>query len=110
MGEGGGGEDDRRLELHLEEVRAGIRRKVVLGRMPDDLVEVLTDLALGGPGVAAARAIGRVVRLQTLADGVLVRREAARIAWALRNLFNLPESVAVLRGINPAEPYWRRAI
>jgi hypothetical protein len=103
-------EEDTGLELHLEQARAVIAHKIELGRIPSDLVDVLTDLALGGPGVVAARALGRVVRFETLADRVIVRREAARIAWSVRNLFNLPESVAVLRGINPAEPYWRRVV
>ena len=109
-GEDVGEEDDSGLELHLEEARAVVSGKVALGRMPDDLPDVLTNLSLGGPGVAAARAIRRVVDLRTLADGVIVRREAARIAWSVKNLFNLPESVAVLRGIDAAEPYWRRVV
>lgn len=109
-GEGEIDEEDGGLGLHLEQARSLIADKVDLGRIPGDLVDVLTDLALGGPGVAAARALGRVVRFRTLADRVIARREAARIAWSVRNLFNLPESVAVLRGIDPAEPYWRRAV
>ncbi|MFZ5823523.1 MAG: helicase, partial [Bacillota bacterium] len=80
-----------------------------LGRPPEDLLDVLALLAVAGPGVAALRALGRIVPEPGDAD-LLMRDAAGRMAWALRRLFNLPEVTAMLRGLNPAEPYWRRVL
>jgi hypothetical protein len=32
------------------------------------------------------------------------------VAWRLRNLFNLPEVISLVRGLNRQEPYWLRVI
>ena len=39
-----------------------------------------------------------------------VRLTAGRVAWRLRNLFNLPEVISLVRGLNRQEPYWLRVI
>jgi hypothetical protein len=38
------------------------------------------------------------------------RNAAARVGWAMRNLFNLPDSIANLRGQSEREPYWLHVI
>jgi hypothetical protein len=32
------------------------------------------------------------------------------VAWRLRNLFNLPEVISLVRGLNREEPYWLRVM
>lgn len=83
-----------------------------LGPPPDDLVEVLTDLAIAGPGVCGLRALGRVN-----SDGVTgltppAAVDAFRVALGLRSTFNKPEVYALSRGADAeSDPgYWRRVL
>ncbi|MBL8756794.1 MAG: DEAD/DEAH box helicase, partial [Planctomycetes bacterium] len=80
-----------------------------LGAPPADLADVLAKACLANPAVAALRALGRVLGWQHSRD-VEVRLAAGRVAWRLRNLFNFPEVIAMLRGWNGAEPYWLRVL
>lgn len=106
------GEDEENggWERHLEEARKALAGELDLGSQPSDLADVLTDLAIAGPGTVALRALYRVTQPITLAERVIARQQAASIAWAFRNLFNLAESVALLRGLDAREPYWRRVL
>src|SRR6185436_11373863 len=78
----------------------GLARDVVtglpfeLGRPPDDLTAVLATLALGGPGVIALRALGRINDGKDHLTELPLRDAAARIGWSLRGLFNRPEVMA----------------
>lgn len=83
-----------------------------LGLPPADLAEVLARLALSGPGNCALRALaGAAPEGTPLADPAL-RHDAARIAWALRSLFNGKEATAILRAGARTEdtPYWLRVL
>ena len=80
------------------------------GRPPKDLADVLALLALAGPGVTALRALARVVGDATMRRRKHVRYGAGRIAWGFRSLFNVPEVISLLRGIDKTEPYWRRVL
>jgi len=108
------GDDEERVvgqrspwEEHVEEAKASA--VIVLGRPPKDLTTVLAQVAVGGPAVVALRALSRVAGAAAIKDND-VRHAAGRIAWAIRNLFNLPEAMALVRGLNPAEPYWLRVL
>jgi hypothetical protein len=79
-----------------------------LGRMPDDLPEVLARMALTAPGPAALRALARVTG-RPFGD-IKVRFAACRVAWALRSLFNGPDVTELVRGMHPGEPYWQRIL
>ena len=81
-----------------------------LGRPPADLAEVLAEMAIGGPGTCALRALTRVAGGPAAGGEPWLRQAAATVAWAFRSLFNLPEVTALIRGSNRAEPYWRRVI
>lgn len=80
------------------------------GRSPEDLPEVLARLAVGGPGTLALRALTRVTGLP--ADSLVARLAAARVAWALRGLFNAPEATALLRAgrASREDSYWREVM
>ena len=81
-----------------------------LGRRPADLPELLTDLALGSPGILAARSLsgGGDVGDDTR------RRLAVLIAEAFWRLFNRPAVIALLRqlaagsgAVREESAYWR---
>ena len=80
-----------------------------LGRRPDNLTEVLADLALAGPGVASLRSLCRVLGGPSSNADDHVRDAAARAAWGLRVLLNHPESTTLIRS-GRSGPYWRRAL
>jgi hypothetical protein len=80
-----------------------------LGQPPKDLVGAMSKACLGNPAVVTLRSLTRVLSGCGTCD-VHVRFAAGRVAWKLRNLFNLPEVIALVRGLNGAEPYWMRVI
>lgn len=82
-----------------------------LGRPPGDLVEVLAELAVASPGVAALRALGRLVGSEQRYE-VDLRAWAAYVAWGIRSLFNQPELTGLLRARvsdqrRREETFWR---
>jgi len=97
---------------HVELARTAVDGTLdpVLGRRPEDLLDVLARLAVGGPGTLALRALTRVTRLA--AGSLDARLPAARIAWALRGLFNAPEATALLRAgrASREDTYWREVL
>lgn len=76
-----------------------------LGAMPDDLLELLVDVALGSPAVLALRAL-----LATGVEPWTARRYAVRLAEAFWALFNRPMVIRLLRGLYPGAPYWRAVL
>jgi len=95
---------------HVEHARSLLDGSLRLGRRPADLSQVVAELALGGPGTVALRALARTCGgLDTAADDD-PRMAAARVAWGLRTLFNVPEVTAVLRSEIPAQRYWQRIL
>jgi hypothetical protein len=80
-----------------------------LGRPPGDLDRVVALQALAGPGTVGLRALARVAGFDHVEDHCL-RAGAGRIAAGLRTLFNVPEAVATVRGLDNREPYWLRTL
>ncbi|HEX8174611.1 MAG TPA: helicase-related protein [Pyrinomonadaceae bacterium] len=106
-------EDDEDRSLwseHVEYARQLVNGRLRLGKQPEDLSLVLAHLALAAPGTAALRALSRVVGGLDAVSIPAVRTNAAHVGWSFRRLFNLPEAIALLRGMKKAEPYWRRVI
>ncbi len=106
----GGDEGDAHWEAHIEALTAMAQNHSTLGTPPSDLARVLAEAALGSPAVAAYRALRRQVTDEGPAVELELRNAAAETSWAFRNLFNLPESIAILRGMAAVEPYWRRVL
>ena len=80
-----------------------------LGRRPPDLVDLLTEIALGSPAILAARCLRPAMQ-----DDDVRRRLAAHVAGAFWSLFNQPAVIALLRqlaaGTGTARQesvYWR---
>jgi hypothetical protein len=90
---------------------------IEIGSPPDDLIDVLTDLAIGGPSVCALRALSAVSGLPLTHTAVL--DGAALVSDAYRRFFNEAEVTAiVLRDSNSPsdkehaseEGYWRTVL
>ena len=76
---------------------------------PEDLPDVLVDVALGSPAVCALRALRRVAPGVSLEDPSL-RLAAAAIAEGFRTLFNMPPAMGLLDSLGDGFPYWRRIL
>lgn len=98
-------EPGTRLKDHIDLLISMAEGNISLGPQPDDLVDVLCDLALAGPGVCALRALRRIGAELDVADPSLLSA-AARIAAGFQTLFNMPETIAMLRG-SGEDSYWR---
>ena len=79
--------------------------RIGLGNPPEDLAEVLADLALGSPAIIALRSLRRL--FGTEESAVTQLTQATRIADEFASLFNKPESIAAVRLSEKHEWYWR---
>lgn len=93
---------------HIRLASEMYRCEVPLGRMPDDLIDVLVDMALGAPGTVGLRSLGHVFGASFNPD--FHWHSACRIAWAFRALFNLPDVNSITRAIDWDQEYWRSAV
>ncbi len=113
LGEGWSGATEE-MTGWLEHVRQAseVARGTIMpqGRPPDDLVQVLAMIAVAGPGNCALRALVHALENTDLDVHAGIRHAAGRMAWGIRSLFNTPEVIALIRGMNGEEPYWRRVL
>jgi hypothetical protein len=88
-----------------------------IGVPPDDLIEVLTDLAIGGPAVCALRALSAVSGLPLSHEEIL--NGAALVSDSYRRFFNEAEVTAIIlrdallpdnHDQNADEGYWRTVL
>ena len=75
-----------------------------LGPIPDNLAEILADLALGSPAVVALRSLNRILPDRNIA---IQLKRAFHIGDEFCSLFNKPESIAAVRLSETHEWYWR---
>lgn len=106
----GDGENASGFEAHVNELSAVLRGDIELGTFPEDLSEVLADVALGSPAVCAARALRRLSP-NLGPDEPAILTGAAHVARGFRSLFNVPETMSLLRA-QSADPtaYWRETL
>lgn len=97
------------FQQHVEHFVEAIEGHIKLGRVPDDLLDVLTDFALGSPAICAMRAIRRIAKDLPEIDASMLAA-ASRVGNGLRSLFNQPEVTALLRADDERVPYWRRVL
>lgn len=100
-------DQESRLGAHLR-AADGVK-ELTLGPRPDDLADILTKMAIAGPGVSALRALSRVTGGADALKDPEVRDAAYRIAQGLRSLFNKPEIVLLLRP-GGSEAYWQAVL
>jgi len=105
-----GDEEGSLWSEHVDQARQLLTAPHKLGPRPADLAVVLAQMAIAGPAIASLRALGRRGGDPAALGLGALRDAAGQIAWALRSLFNQPEVLALLRGMNDQEPYWRRVI
>ncbi|MCA9316591.1 MAG: DEAD/DEAH box helicase [Planctomycetes bacterium] len=104
------GDADGAWKAHVALAQEHIREEVPLGRPPEDILDVLADLALGGLGACALRALACVGgRSDAVAQPVTVAAAAA-LAWRLRLYLNGVEAMALVRTHGRGEAYWRQAL
>jgi hypothetical protein len=84
-------------------------KKEDLGRVPDDIYEVMASLALAGPATCALRALRRISGELDLHDAALLDA-AAHTAEGLRSQFNAPTTVALLHARGDEDAYWERVL
>lgn len=83
-----------------------------LGYPPEDLFEVLSRIAIASPGVVALRSLlRRFPNADLKAEISWLLGSAAKIAMGFRTLFNLPESMTLLRrGKGVEDRYWEAVL
>jgi len=86
-----------------------------LGDPPEDLPEVLAQMALAGPGVCALRALSRMEDGERSLADPDVRLAAVTASKGLRSLFNKPEIVSAVRGATEdaatdSDSYWNQVL
>ncbi|MEI6152972.1 MAG: helicase-related protein [Deltaproteobacteria bacterium] len=104
----GTGERGERFKDHLDLFCQAMNNKLdpPLGRPPVDLTQVLAQMAVAGPGVCALRALRRVTPSLSW-DAPELLQGAVQVSEGFRTLFNLPETIALLRGTEPDTFYWK---
>ena len=76
------------------------------GLAPEDLVDVLVDVALGSPAVCALRALYRTLDSSGLSDPLLLDA-AARIGWGFRSLLDTAEVIQI---VESELAYWQSVL
>lgn len=87
----------------------GLAGSGVLGKMPDDLVRVMTKVAIGSPTIVALRSFRRLALSQGVAGfPAWLLDAAARVGLAFRTLFSQPDATILTRAFygGQEERYW----
>lgn len=108
--ESSGEQVDSWFTAHVEEFIQMMGGKIALGRPPEDLVEVLAKVAIASPAVTSLRAMMKVGRHPRPSGGLLMG--AAKAAMGFRGLFNIPETIAMIRSLRTGDDasYWRSVL
>lgn len=102
--------EDERWAEHVAQLREFAEAPETLGPPPDDLLEVLSEIAMGGPANCALRSLARTLGHQEELYSLDLRNAAARLGWAFRSHFNRPHVITILRGIGGEESYWKTVL
>jgi hypothetical protein len=105
---GAGHEPGTRFSDHVNLLVSALDGELELGPRPGDLPKVMAELALAGPGTCALRALRRIAP-ELPPDDLDLLSAAARVAGGFRTLFNLPETICLLRG-SGEDTYWRLSL
>jgi len=108
-----GEEPEGNFYEHIQRFLEHFQSPKDLGPPPDDLVPVLAKAAVASPAVAALRSLVRTVgRGKSAGDWTPILAAAARMAMGFRSLFNLPETMFLVRGLRPNDEarYWESVL
>ena len=103
-------DEDSGWEEHVASAKRVLGGWKPTGRPPADLLDMLAKLALAGPAVCALRSLSRIVRVNDDESRILLLDGAGKIAWALRSMFNRPESMAVIRTTAAEGAFWKQVL
>lgn len=109
----GGNEEDSNFAEHVEILKSQFNTQGKLGRPPEDLLPMLASIALASPAIVTLRSLLRILKTSDiLTSGKWLLSAAAKVGMGFRRLFNLPESMALIRSPKPDEDvsYWKRTI
>ncbi len=99
--------DDTRFAEHVALLRKVVAGEERLGRKPEELAEVVTELALGAPGSLAARSLAATGCSEPL-DRAVRQRGAAMVAEGFRTLLRQPTAMGLVQREGLA--YWRATL
>ncbi|MCD6517344.1 MAG: hypothetical protein J7L72_08005, partial [Candidatus Aminicenantes bacterium] len=105
-----GDEQETYFSKHVDRFKEFFDNPKELGRRPRDLVEVLAKLALASPAVVAARSLLRLKRDEKSFDSAQLLFNAAKISSGFRVMFNLPDTIALIRSNDDKNPYWEQVL
>ncbi len=81
--------------------------EIGLGPIPANLPQVLAEIALGSPAVAALRSFQRLYQSDNVSACIL----SLSVANEFVNLFNKPEAIAAVRiAVDERIPYWHKTL
>ncbi len=95
---------------HVRRFKEFFNNSEELGPRPRNLVEVLTKYVLASPAVTALRSLLRHRDDSLQASMPPVLQSAAIVAAGFRVLYNLPETITLIRSLKDKEPYWERVL
>jgi hypothetical protein len=110
---GGDEAGESRFDEHVKRFKEQFKTPRNLGRPPSDLISVLANVALASPAVVALRSMLRLCKLREIKhSGEWLLSSAARVAMGFRYLFNLPESMTLVRSLRPSDDshYWESVL
>ena len=110
---------ERKPETHRRTFvwpKTSLSSKGRLGPRPRNLVSVLAEMALAGPGTSAFRALSPQTESSSEADDALIA--AGRIGWAMRGLLDRADAALAIRSVQSRRSrgklgertYWRDAL
>ncbi len=103
--------EGRGLADHLNGLREAMNDQESWGPPPSDLLDRLTDLAIAGPAIVAARGLNRLAsRFDEGFDPDAVRSNAATIAWGFRSFFDAATSHALITASGARGDYWTQVL
>lgn len=103
-----GDDVDSRFAEHVELFYNYFKGEGKLGKPPNDLVQVLAKVALASPAVVSLRSLQRFCKEP---EPEILLAGAAKMALGFRSLFNMPESITLIRSQQVDESrYWENVL
>lgn len=103
-------EEDAFFKRHVKRFKKFFDKPEKLGPRPGNLTDILTKFAVASPAVTALRSLLRLSNNKEALGLPHVFQSAATISAGFRVLYNLPETIALIRSQNDREPYWERVL
>ncbi len=106
----GSGRDGEGFPEHVDLFSSAFASAFTLGSMPEDLLEIVSEIALGSPAICALRALHRIAPSLSWDNSVLLSA-AATVANGFRSLFNNPDSQLLIKYLHGQDvPLWRATL